>query len=310
MTARPTTPATLNRMQKNAGCRWVEVHDDETGAPFQVLVMYPTDSPEQPTKLGPYTESVALDAEVAPPADGSRYPLVVLSHGNGGSPLLYRDLAAALARAGFVVAAPTHPGNSIGDNASYGRVANLVDRPRHVVEVIQFMLSDPRFAPVVRPADVGLIGHSMGGYSVLAAAGAVPTAFARETESGEPEKLHPRTSRRVGALVLLAPATPWFQEETALRNVEVPILLMSGEHDKHTPAWQGDIVLDGVPDRSRVRHEVVENGGHFSFLTPFPEVMQNASFPPSQDPSGFDREAFHARMNVDVVAFLADTIGS
>ncbi|MFL5350272.1 MAG: hypothetical protein ACJ8AT_36315 [Hyalangium sp.] len=35
-----------------------------------------------------------------------------MSHGTGGSPWTYRGMAAHLARAGFVVALPEHPGNN------------------------------------------------------------------------------------------------------------------------------------------------------------------------------------------------------
>ncbi len=42
------------------------------------------------------------------------YPVVVLSHGHGGSPALLAGLAAELASAGYVVVAPEHPGGGLG----------------------------------------------------------------------------------------------------------------------------------------------------------------------------------------------------
>ncbi|RML84629.1 hypothetical protein APX70_08538, partial [Pseudomonas syringae pv. maculicola] len=40
-----------------------------------------------------------------------RFPLLLLSHGNTGTPLALHDLATSLARQGFVVVAVVHPGD-------------------------------------------------------------------------------------------------------------------------------------------------------------------------------------------------------
>jgi predicted dienelactone hydrolase len=55
-------------------------------------------------------------------------PLVVISHGNGGSGSIYRVLAGHLARAGFIVALLDHPGNTRGDNDLARTLANLERR--------------------------------------------------------------------------------------------------------------------------------------------------------------------------------------
>lgn len=80
--------------------------------------------------------------------------------------------------------------------------------------------------------------------------------------------------------------------------------MLAAERDPHTPPFHAGTVLAGVPDPSRVEHHVVPNAGYFSFLAPFPPALVRADFPPSQDPPGFDRAAFHARLHADVTAFL------
>jgi predicted dienelactone hydrolase len=75
--------------------------------------------------------SIELTDDIALVAAGS-FPLVVVSHGTGGSHLLYRALAAHLARNGFVVALPEHPQNNRNDNDLGGTAANLAQRPRPV----------------------------------------------------------------------------------------------------------------------------------------------------------------------------------
>lgn len=113
---------------------------------------------------------------------------------------------------------------------------------------------------------------------------------------------------RVQALVLLAPATAWYTPAGSLANVMVPILMLIAEHDPYTPSWHADLVLDRVPDRSQVTLRVVENAGHFSFLSPFPPHMKNPNFLPSTDPSGFDREAFHKQLPAELCHFLDEKL--
>jgi predicted dienelactone hydrolase len=221
--------------------------------------------------------------------------------GSGGSHLLYRSIGAYLAKHGYVVALPEHPGNNRNDNALNGTVENLVNRPRHIRLTIDAVSSDAHFKDRVQPDNTAIIGHSMGGYTALAVAGGQPW-----TEKGQ--KVEVEADGRVKVLVLLAPATGWFMPEDALSNVKIPILLLVAEHDPFTPRWQGELVLDGVPDRSQVTYRVIENAGHFSFLSPFPPAMRSSKFPPSTDPEGFDREKFHDTLNAEVLAFLDETL--
>ncbi|MCB1692668.1 MAG: hypothetical protein KDI19_07870, partial [Pseudomonadales bacterium] len=64
-----------------------------------------------------------------------------------------------------------------------------------------------------------------------------------------------------------------------------------------------------VRDPSRVTLRIVQGAGHFSFLSPFPAHMAGADFPPSTDPPGFDREAFHKTLPPKIEAFLDRELG-
>jgi predicted dienelactone hydrolase len=143
-----------------------------------------------------------------------------------------------------------------------------------------------------------------GGYTALCAAGGRPTAFAHETPEGEARALSITPDDRVKALVLLAPATPWFMAEGALQGVRVPIFMLTGEKDVLTPAMHDDIIRRGLPEGAQFEHRVVPNAGHYAFLSPFPEAMTSPTFPPSQDPVGFDRARFQEEMNAEIEAFL------
>jgi predicted dienelactone hydrolase len=265
-----------------------------------MLLLYPSGAPERPERVGPYTLDVALDAPVA----GEALPLVVVSHGGGGSHLAYRGLATYLARRGFVVALPEHPRNNRDDNALAGTDTILADRPRQLTAAIDRACADPALGTRLARDAVAVVGHSLGGYTALAVAGGRPNAFPHETTDRRSHPVPVTADPRVTALVLLAPATPWFMAPGALRDVRTPVLMLSAEKDTHTPAWHAEVVERGVADGTPVEHRVVPNAGHFSFLTPFPPERTTPAFPPSQDPPGFDRAAFHATLHADVEAFL------
>jgi predicted dienelactone hydrolase len=279
------------------GSRQMQIRDEAKGISFPALVLYPTERSSAPTAFGPYIMDVSPDA---PMAEG-RFPVVVISHGNGGSHLVYRAISTHLAKNGYVVALLEHAGNNRNNNELEGTHENLVNRPRHVRLTIDAVSSDPQFSACVQPDNVAIIGHSIGGYTALAVAGGTPWSETRQ-------RVDVVADPRVRALVLLAPATAWYLPEDSLSQVSVPILMLVAEHDPFTPRWHADLVLDRVPDSAHVTCRVIENAGHFSFLSPFPPQMRNASFLPSTDPEGFDREKFHERLPAELLDYLDEKL--
>ena len=282
------------------GYRTVAVIDDE-GGKFPMTVLYPASSPEKDETLGPYRLSIAVDV---PAAEGA-FPLVLISHGSGGAPILYRSLARHLARNGFVVGMPEHPHNNRFDDSLRGTVEILVNRPRHLRKAADWFYGDREFAGCLKPDTVHAVGHSLGGYAALALAGGIPTPLPEQVAEGGPGPIETQKDPRIKSLVLLAPAAVWFRCEGALQGVRVPVLMIVGDRDEYTPYdYHGRLLRDGLPEDTEFRCEIVENGGHFSFLGPFPKAASKPSFPPSQDPPGFDRPAFLERLNGEVLEFL------
>ena len=285
-------------MSHFVGCRTLGIADAALALTFPLLVFYPTGTPSRPEPIGPYTLDVALDA----PIESGPFPVVLISHGTGGSPLTHRLLAHFLAAHGFVVGLPRHHANHRDDNAWHNTPDNMVARPRHVSLAIDALLAE--FGAALRPDWVAVVGHSLGGYTALALAGGQPGSLPHEHADGTPQRIPTAPDARVRALVLLAPATVWYRPVAALRNVRVPILLLMGEKDEWTPDFHAQIVLNGVADRDQVTYRSIENAGHYSFLSPFPPERTSPSFPPSQDPPGFDRVRFQAELQAEVLDFL------
>lgn len=156
---------------------------------------------------------------------------------------------------------------------------------------------------------MGLVGHSLGGYTGLALAHGRPHTVPRDTPGLPPRPIPVSADDRIASLVLLAPAAPWFIADGSLDDVDVPILMLTGEHDTMT-GRHGEIVTARLRDDAVLEHRVVPGAGHFSFLAPFPPAMVHPAFPPSQDPPGFDRAAFHTALYPEIEAFFGRTLAT
>lgn len=283
----------MNSKQFNTyvGCKEIQIRDESKDIFFKVLVQYPTKEPSAPIAFGPYTMDACMNAKLL---EGG-FPLVLISHGSGGSHLLYRTISTHLAKNGFIVAMVEHYGNNRNDNELENTKENLILRPKHISLTIDKLLSDSFFGKHIINDKVAVIGHSMGGYTALALAGGIP-------RTREGKKIETTSDQRIKAIVLLAPGAGWFMN--GLDNVTIPILMLTAEHDSITPAWNAETVLKSIPNESLVTFRQVANAGHFSFLSPFPESMRNPKFLPSTDPEGFEREKFHVQLPKEILAYL------
>jgi predicted dienelactone hydrolase len=290
-------------MNPRCGCRLVDVQDTVQGVVVPLALLYPALGEERTEHFGPYSLDVARDA---PPVDDV-WPLVVVSHGHSGTPWAYREMAKHLALAGFVVALPAHTGNTRNDNGLAGTAANLANRPRHISLSIDAALADPVVGSYIVSTGVGVIGHSIGGYTALAAAGGEAWTGPYETKGAAPTPVQVTHDARIRSLVLLNPATFWFIGES-LRTINVPIMMRTGEKDEVTPAEHARKVIDGVADSTLVEHKEIAGAGHFAFMSKFPPEMTRPNFPPSQDPPGFDRESIQPAFFTDLVEFLKRTL--
>ncbi|WP_175426382.1 alpha/beta hydrolase family protein [Azospirillum brasilense] len=293
------------------GMRALAFTDPADGGTARAVVWYPTDAPETPVRRGPFTFQVA---EGAPVAEG-RHALVILSHGSGGSAFGHADTAMALARRGYVVAAVHHRGNAFDDDRDAGTERMWRKRPAQLSAALDHVLADPDLAGRVDGDRIGALGFSAGGYTVLVAAGGVaelgriadhcrtPPAGERFCHLGNEETQARVATRdpRIRAAVLTAPVGVPFSKD-GLAGVTIPIRLYRAERDEQIAATQVEGVRDRLP--TPPEYEVVRDAGHFSFLMPVPAAIAAEVGPPAQDPPGFDRAAFHERLNTEIADFF------
>jgi predicted dienelactone hydrolase len=282
-----------------AGIRQLQIRDEECAASFPAIVQYPTAEPACGTVIGPYRFDATLDAPLA----AGTFPLCVISHGGGGSHLLYRSVGSYLAARGDGVVSPEHPCDNRNDRAHSNTDLAALHRPRHASLAIDAVLEHEWFRRAADESRICAVGHSMAGYTALALVGGRPWSRA-----GQP--IATRADARVRAAVLLAPATDWFLAPGALAEVSAPLLVVAGERDELTPPHKIRQALAALPAGTSWTLHVVPGAGHYSFLTPFPAQMRRPDFPPSTDPDGFDRERFHEELPRLVHDFLTRALAS
>lgn len=309
---------------------------DPADAPLPVHVWYPSAAKGTVQGIGPWTHTVAPDAAVS----GRSLPLIVISHGTGGSGNNSADLAETLARSGFVVAAVTHTGDNSRDGRYIGGPRQFADRSRHIARVIDHMTQRWPGRDRLDLRRVGVFGYSAGGTTALIAAGgrpdlaqfeghcqAHPTAFdcryvaqaraqaraateAAGALAGPPAPPAPPVwtpDPRVKAAVVVAPALGYTFTRAALGDVRIPVLLWAAEKDEVTPAaWNAATVRANLP-RAPV-YRVAPGAGHGGFLAPCPASLAASSPDICTDPPGFDRSGFKPGFNRSVAAFFERTL--
>ncbi|PIC01323.1 CocE/NonD family hydrolase [Caulobacter sp. X] len=286
--------------------------------PVEVGVWYPTNAPPAFMPLGSWGHTVAAGAPVA----GERLPLIVMSHGNGGFFGGHADTAQALAEAGFVVAALTHPGDNYRDQS---RATAMADRPAALSALIGWMLEASPLQAKLDPDRVGAFGFSSGGFTVLAAAGGEPNLsrmaghclkhpgnFDCKLTASRPAPADALAARwvhdpRIKAVVAAAPALGFTFRKRGLKGITAPVQLWKATDDEILP---GDDYAEAVHrDLGRPHdYHVVPSARHFDFLTPC-----NAA-PPADlaylcaSAPGFDRQAFHRDFNIAVTRFFTEQL--
>ena len=288
--------------------------------PMKAITFYPSTGDEHLSQVGAYRVAAAEDAKVAI----GRFPLLMLSHGNTGTPLALHDLATSLARKGFVVVAVLHPGDNYKDHSRLGTLSNLYGRPIQISAAITATLGDPMLSPFVNVGQVGVIGYSAGGETALILAGAKPDferlrRYCQErpedrdacTSKGElvvdRDDLQPLADPRIHALMLMAPLSLMFGRQT-LGDVHVPVLLYSGDGDKLVAVDKNAAALarklPQPPD-----FKLLAGAGHFIFMAPCDDEQLALMPVLCTDADGVDREGIHRDLISEAGRFFSRTLG-
>lgn len=248
------------------------------GPSTSVQVWYPTLSTEgeRHAYVGTFTAD-ALDA--APPACDTPRSVLVFSHGNGGTRYQSYFLAEHLASHGWIVVAPDHEANTALTYSAEAVPEAALRRPLELSQSYDLLLEDSELAGCLdASAGYAVGGHSFGGYTTLAAAGApLDLDFLSATCEATGSWLcgildvAPKDQReillddpRVQAAVVLAPAG-YETMGTTIRQIRVPTLVMGGSDDRLTP-WevQAGPIYDALTASPRASLKLL-GASHYGF---------------------------------------------
>ncbi|MGQ2978490.1 MAG: alpha/beta hydrolase family protein [Polaromonas sp.] len=317
-----------------AGMGFTELAGQADDGP--VTVYYPTAGAGQRVQRGPFAPQLDLQG---PPVRGNGR-LVVISHGSGGSPWTYTDLARTLVDDGFVVALPRHRGDNYTDPSSPGP-DSWKQRPAEVSRAIDAVARDPRFSPLLALDKVGMYGMSAGGHTALTLAGGrwSPARLASHCEAHIAEDFHTcvglstrltggmldgvkksvalavirqkfsdatwqvHTDPRIRAVVAGVPLAADFDMDS-LAAPAVPLGLVTAQRDKWLiPRFHSDRVLQACKSCELVAD--LPTGGHGALLSPPPpaDVLSPLAQDLILDPPGFDRSQLPA-VDRKITAFM------
>ena len=258
-------------------------------------------------------------------------PVIVISHGVGSDRTSFIYLAQQLASYGFVVAVPEHPGSNAQQlqNLLAGRTLQaiapdeFINRPLDVKflldELERRSQSDKTFQGKMNLQQVGVIGQSFGGYTALALAGAILDFDQLQKNcqnlnsswnlslllqcdvlklSGAPTNLR---DERIKAAIAINPLTSSLFGQTGIRQIKIPVAIVTGSADTVTPALDEQIQpFTWLTTRDKYL-VTIENGTHFSTLE---EVGPGGGVWPVPVPFGPDPALARRYMRALSVAFF------
>ena len=231
----------------------------------------------------------------AMPITGSKFPLIVVSHGYVGSRYLMTYLTENLASKGYIVAAIDHTDSTFKDANAFQ--STLLNRPKDIRFVINEMEklgakgSKNKLENLVDASNTAIIGYSMGGYGVLNVGGAGysdalagffngmtggSTSISVNTANNEEYKK--LVDDRIKAIVAFA---PWGMERgvwdaEGLKGLKTPTFFIAGSQDDISGYEKGiKAIYEGAVNADRflltyknARHNVAPNPPPAKALAP------------------------------------------
>ncbi|HEY9846063.1 MAG TPA: alpha/beta hydrolase, partial [Candidatus Caenarcaniphilales bacterium] len=274
-----------------------QVHGLQAGGPFawQKETLLLNDTNRMRLGRSGSTRTFLADIYLPEVAQLRPLPVIVLSHGLGSDRLTYDYLAEHLASYGFVVAVPEHPGSSAqqllalldGQAREVAEPTEFVDRPLDIKFLLDELSwrsrSDPTFYRRLNLEQVGVIGHSFGGYTALALAGAKLNFEQLKHDCGKnldhslnvslllqcraltlPKQNYDLYDPRVKAVIAMSPVDRSIFGSSGLSQIKIPVMLIAGSADTVAPALLEQIQPFTWLTTSQKYLMVIEGATHFS----------------------------------------------
>jgi len=301
---------------------------ETSGRPVSAWAWYPAqqagpavsfDIPEkQPIFIG---GSVVRDVKIK----AGKHPLVVMSHGTGGSAFQMMWLGRRLAAAGYIAIAVDHHGNTAAEEKFDPRgFLYFWERPKDITFLLDRVLADPVFMDSIDVERIGAAGFSLGGYTVVASVGGrgdfeqleafCASEMSDATCEPQAEYLNvfedletliandPSAAAdrqdvkadygdpRIGAIVAIAPAIAQIFTPDSLEAITVDMLVLVGDADSVAPAATNAERIVEYGQKTRLK--IFSGATHYTFLNECTARGQRF-VPVCRDETSVNRSAIH-----------------
>lgn len=196
---------------------------------------------------------------------GENIPVILISHGLASEPESHSKLAKHLASYGFLVVSLQHSGSDLeyledfiaGYYRQTSELNEFIDRPLDITFMLDELerRNETDFAGRLDVKNVGIYGHSYGGYTALAVAGAFPvpnyTQLNRDCDAAWgifnnalllqcralqlSSQSYNFRDERIRAVMAANPVNASIFGEAGLNELKVPTAVIAGSYDPATP---------------------------------------------------------------------------
>jgi predicted dienelactone hydrolase len=314
-------------------------HSDD----LRITVWYPAapGAVEASLDIGPPGNPQFTPGSAAPDAafeDARPRPVILFSHGFGGTARIMAWFGTALARHGYVVIAVDHPGNNGRDPMTVGGAVLYWERPGDLAAALDKVKSDSSLGPHLDLDRLGAAGFSAGGFTSLVEAGArvdfdrflrfcdthpddgvcaPQKEFVFSRSDAEqflaqpavvPARAHVKDDLSiptVRAAFVMAPALVQSLDPESLKRMRLPVSILLGDADKVAPpATNGEVAAALIPGAKLM---ALRHVGHYDFLAECAPAG-NAAVPVC--PTDVPRAATHKTAIDDALTFFNATLGA
>jgi len=294
------------------GVKTFRIYDESRNRLVTMEVWYPASSSAKlfKTKQSAWESiSEARDADIIDPK--VKYPLILMSHGNGGDRRSMSWIVKNLIKNNFIVVSVEHFGDTF-EYLSPDLYLRAWNRPIDVTFSIDYITKESSFKDNIDEQNIGFIGYSLGGMTGIWLSGGIACDYEKlikryqfftrmfpddVVESLEYEKAHlSYFDSRVKAYFLMAPSTWGFTYES-LNGIEAHMFVVGAECDDLLPASTHARFLSSCVKNAE--YELIGgSAGHYVFLncvSDFGKIIMDKRY--YLDPPTVNRKKVHLKVS-------------